>query len=254
MNDNIEPVGNETAAPDAAQDNSSTDTRVNPGVIRKSTTQSILRAASQATGQEFESVDAMLAALARMSVQSTVAPQQPVEVAPQKNRLTNTDLAEQFQSLKSELAQKEQALRERELDSEIRMAMGDRFDSDLVDYALSKVRANIQWQDGAYSIVNSKGQIRYDSDGNPMTIQSLVAEVAKSNPKLLRQAASATPGSGLRPRQGMFGGEAETMPDYATDPAGFNAWAARNGLGKGTGLKGNFGVKVSQSTNTRRVV
>jgi hypothetical protein len=170
------------------------------------------------------------------------------------NRITNSDLQEQFMSLKQELAGKEQALRERELDSEIRQAMGDRFDADLVDYALSKVRSNIRWDDGAYSIVNAKGQVRYGEDGNPLTIAGLVAEVARGNPKLLRQAASATQGSGLRPRQGMFGGEAEAMPDYATDPAGFNAWAQRNGLGKGTGLKGNFGVKVSQSTQTRRVL
>lgn len=240
--------GNEQAQSPTDQ---GTEQRVNPGAIRKSTTQSILKAASQAAGMEFESVEAMAAAFARLSAQSSVAPQQPVtEQNLQNRRATTTDLQEQFVSLKQDLAKKEQALRERELDGEIRQAMGDKFDTDLVDYALSKVRANIQWDNGNYLIVNSKGQVRYGEDGSPLQISGLVDEVAKTNPKLLRMSQTSQSGSGLRPQQGMFGGESEMMPDYSKDPAAFNAWANRSGLGRGVGLK-SVSAQVSNSMNRK---
>ena len=231
-----------------------TDNKVNAGAIRRSTTQSILKAASAATGLEFDSVESMAAALARLSAQNQNTHTQPSpQETPRSGRLTTNDLQEQFVALRNDLSKKEQQLREKELDGEIRSAMGDRFDGDLVDYALTKVKSNIVWEDGTYSIVNSKGQVRYAEDGNPMTISGLVAEVAKSNPKLLKVNSSGPTGSGLRPREGMFGGEAEVMPDYITDPAGFNAWATRNGLGKGIGLKG-VRASVSNSSTSKRVV
>jgi hypothetical protein len=231
------------------------EARVNPGAIRKATTQSILKAASAASGIEFDSVESMAAALARLSAQNSQSGgvQQSVE-SPQTKRLTTNDLQEQFQSLRQDLSKKEQMLREKELDGEIRAAMGDKFDGDLVDYALTKVKANIQWDEGgAYAIVNSKGQIRYGEDGQPLTVNGLVNEVAKSNPKLLKMGVGGNTGSGLRPREGMFGAEAEAMPDYLTDPAGFSSWASRNGLGKGVGLKG-VKASVTNSSNSKRVV
>lgn len=230
------------------------DSKINAGAIRRSTTQSILKAASAATGIEFDSVESMAAALARLSAQSQGTNPQPSAAEPQgKGRLTTNDLHEQFVALRQDLSKKEQQLREKELDGDIRNAMGDRFDPDLVEYALSKVKSNIVWEDGSYAIVNSKGQVRYGEDGNPMTIAGLVSEVAKANPKLLKVNSSAATGSGLRPREGMFGGEAEVMPDYITDPAGFNAWATRNGIGKGVGLKG-VRASVSNSAAIKRVV
>jgi hypothetical protein len=36
------------------------------------------------------------------------------------------------------------------------------------------------------------------------------------------------------------------MPDYSRDPAAFNAWASKNGLGKNVGLK-SIGVNVTNS-------
>jgi len=132
--------------------------------------------------------------------------------------------------------------------------MGDKFDSDLLDYALNKVKNNIQWNDdGSYAIVNQKGQERYGSDGNPLTISGLVNEVAVGNPKLLRQS-NANSGSGLRPGQSSFTGALEeSIPDYSRDPAAFNAWANKNGLGKGVGLKG-LGVSATVSNSSRKVL
>lgn len=251
-------VGNDVA-PGTAQDSMSEaeGQNVNPGAIRKSTTQSLLNALSNASGTQFESVEAALAYVARTSAQQPGGNAQPVD-QPQnqqrQGRVTNNDLHERFNELQSNLARKEQALRERDLDTDIQRAMGEKFDSDLMDYALSKVKSNIQWNDdGTYAITDSKGRERYGSDGNPLSIQGLVEEVAKGNPKLLKQS-NLNSGSGLRPGQGSFtGAQDEAIPDYSRDPAAFNAWANKNGLGKGVGLKG-LGVTATVSSSSRKVL
>jgi hypothetical protein len=258
--DNQNFVGNDVA-PVTAQDSMSEagEQNVNPGAIRKSTTQSLLNALSNASGTQFQSVEDALAYMARVGAQSNnggnAQPSgQPKQQQSSNSRVTTNDLHEQFSKLQNDLAVKEQRLREKELDSDIQRAMGDRFDSDLVDYALNKVKSNIQWNDdGTYAIVNQKGQERYGSDGMPLTIQGLVQEVAVGNPKLLKQS-NANSGSGLRPGQGSFTGALdESVPDYSRDPAAFNAWANKNGLGKGTGLKG-LGVSATVSSSSRKVL
>lgn len=258
--DNQNFVGNDVA-PVTAQDSMSEagEQNVNPGAIRKSTTQSLLNALSNASGTQFQSVEDALAYMARVGAQSNnggnAQPSgQPKQQQSSNSRVTTNDLHEQFSKLQNDLAVKEQRLREKELDSDIQRAMGDRFDSDLVDYALNKVKSNIQWNDdGTYAIVNQKGQERYGSDGMPLTIQGLVQEVAVGNPKLLKQS-NANSGSGLRPGQGSFTGALdESVPDYSRDPAAFNAWANKNGLGKGVGLKG-LGVSATVSSSSRKVL
>jgi len=237
--------GNESALAQGqgqANPGDSAEQQINAGAIRKSTTGSILNALSNASGQNFESVEAALSFIARTTAQQnqTVGNVQPVEepIQQRTGRVTTNDLHEQFSKLQSDLARKDQALREKELDGDIQRSMGDRFDPDLLDYALSKVKSNIQWNsDGTYSIINNKGQERYGMDGSPLTIQGLVQEVAQGNPKLLKQS-NLPSGSGLRPGQGGFAGAPhETMPDYAKDPAAFNQWAVKNGLGRNVGLK-----------------
>ena len=232
---------------------------VNPGAIRKSTTQSILNALSNASGTQFQSVEDALAYMARVGAQSVNqnlgGNGQPVEPKiNHNNRVTTSDLHEQFQRLQQDLQVKEQRLREKELDADIQRAMGDRFDTDLTDYALQKVRSNIQWNDdGTYVIINQKGQMRYGMDGSPLTIAGLVDEVAQGNPKLLKQS-NTNGGSGLRPGSTYFAGSAdEQIPDYSRDPAAFNAWAQRNGFGKKVGLKA-MNVSASVSTASRKIL
>lgn len=244
-----------TAQVDANQD--SGEQSVNPGAIRKSTTQSLLNALSNASGTQFQSVEDALAYMARVGAQTSGGSAQPVVDTRQQQmpgRVTTNDLHEQFQKLQQDLSVKEQRLREKELDSDIQRSMGDRFDPDLLDYALSKVKSNIQWnQDGTYAIVNNKGQERYGSDGMPLTIQGLVSEVAQGNPKLLKQS-QLNSGSGLRPGQGSFTGAVdEAVPDYSRDPAAFNAWASKNGFGKNIGLK-SLGVTASVASSSRKVL
>jgi hypothetical protein len=230
---------------------------VNPGAIRKSQTQGILNALSAASGQTFETVEAAAAWAARvaaMSTQQSVGNVQPKgDNQPKQGRTTTNDLQEQFSALQNKLAMQEQQLREKELDTDIRGAMGDKFDSDLIDYAMSKVKSNIVWNDdGTYMIVNSKNQQRYSQDGTPLSIRGLVEEIGRSNPKLLKQN-TLQGGSGLRPGQGNFAGAPDdAIPDYSRDPAAFNAWAQRNGLGKNVGLKG-ASVSVSNSMSQKKV-
>lgn len=253
-------VGNDTALEAQQDSNGATDGKVNPGAIRKSTTSSILNALSQASGTEFQSVEAAIAYMARTANQkTTVATQQPVETSEDQSRMgrettDDNDLREQFQKLRQELSTKERALAQKELDSEIMRSMGDRFDPDLTDYALQKIKANIKFgRDGSYTIVNNKGQERYAMDGNPLTLKGLIDEVAQGNPKLLKGGSQST-GSGLKPGQTQFAGAYQDgIPDYSKDPAAFNAWAAKNGLGKRVGLKA-AGVTASSSINGRTIV
>lgn len=249
-------------APDVEQveNNTSVDNKVNPGAIRKSTTSTILNALSQASGQQFDSVEAAIAYMARTSSNRSGGNAQPVEVDNTETRMgrevvnDNTDLREQFSKLQRDLASKERALRQKELDTEILRSMGDRFDTDLQDYALQKVKSNIQWKrDGTYSIVNSKGQERYGLDGNPLSIQGLIEEVAKGNPKLLKQN-NLSSGSGLRQGQTQFAGApTDAIPDYSKDPAAFDAWAQRMGLGRGLGLK-SMKVGASVSSSVKKIL
>lgn len=242
----------------AGTDQNANGASVNAGAIRKSTTQSLLNALSQASGQQFESVEAALAYVARTSSAQVGGNEQPVEQQTQQRRMgrprgADNDLREQFQKLQTDLQKKEQALRQKELDAEILRHMTDKFDPDLQDYAMQKIKSNIQFaQDGSFRIVNQKGQERYGMDGNPLTLQGLIQEVAQGNPKLLKQS-NGSSGSGMRAGQGNFAGAPnDQMPDYSKDPAAFNAWAAKMGLGKGVGLKG---TKVSATvTNASRKV
>jgi hypothetical protein len=252
-------VGNVNAAEVEQDTNTTTDGKVNPGAIRKSTTSSILNALSQASGQEFQSVEAALAYVARTATQKSVAPLQQVDTSDDQSRMgrettDDNDLREQFQKLRQELTQKERALAQKDLDSEIIRSIGDRFDPDLTDYALQKIKANIKFnRDGSYSIVNQKGQERYAMDGNPLTLKGLIDEVAQGNPKLLK-GNTLQSGSGLRPGQSQFAGaQPDAIPDYSKDPAAFNAWASKNGLGKRVGLKGST-VSATSSLNSRTII
>ena len=244
---------------DVESQNTSSESKVNPAGIRKSNTQGILNALSRASGQNLTSVEDAVAFIAKSTAQSQLGGNaQPVEQRqPEQSTrsVSNNDLQEQFHNLQQKLSQKETALKGKELESDILQSMGERFDSELSEYAMQKVKSNIQWNDdNTYSIVNAKGQERYGQDGNPFTLKDLVNEVATGNPKLLKQTSSTQSGSGLRPGQTRFAGsDIESMPDYSRDPAAFKAWQTKNGLGRGAGLKGST-VNVSDSRPNRSII
>ena len=239
--------------------NTSSESKIDPGQIRKSQTQGILNALSKASGQNLSSVEDAVAFIARSKAQSqldgSVKPMEQSQPTQRTQSVSNNDLQEQFHNLQQKLSQKETALKGKELESDILQSMGERFDSELSEYAMQKVKSNIQWNDdNTYSIVNAKGQERYGQDGNPFTLKDLVNEVATGNPKLLKQTSSTQSGSGLRPGQTRFAGsDIESMPDYSRDPAAFKAWQTKNGLGRGAGLKGST-VNVSDSRPNRSII
>jgi phenylalanyl-tRNA synthetase alpha subunit len=144
-------VGNDSqtnANQSLSQAEGGNEQKIDPGAIRKSTTQNILNALSNASGSQFGSVEEALAFMARTGAQTkSDGNAQPVDNQQNQNRsgrVTTNDLQEQFSKLQQDLSRKEQALREKELDSDIQRAMGEKFDSDLLDYALNKVKSNIQ--------------------------------------------------------------------------------------------------------------
>ena len=127
----LENLDGSVSAPQAEEVTNDAETTMKAGAIRKSTTNSILNALSQASGQNFESVEAALAYVARTSSQRG-GNAQPVESEPTENSRMgrdvgddSTDLRDQFMRLQRDLAQKDRALRMKELDTEILRNMGD---------------------------------------------------------------------------------------------------------------------------------
>jgi len=252
MNDKVTQDGG-NAQPESNQQEQQ---QVNAGAIRKSTTQNILSALSQVSDNDFNSVEDAIQFIAQLKSKPSGGNDQPKQVeTPEPKQTQNTsqesDLQEQFQMLKKQLEQKERNLAQEKLDRELIGVMGDKFDSDLRDYALQKIKANIKLQNGEPVIVDKQGRQRYGSDGNPLTIESLVNEVAEGNPKLLKQAVNS--GSGLRPQGNFAGAPLESVPDYSRDPAAFNAWAQARGLGKGVGLKGTS-VSATVSGGSKKIL
>jgi len=231
------------------------DQQVNPAAIRKSTQQATLKALSNATGMEFQSMDDLISTVARLSQQAQVAqqpkaqPQGETEEQKQK-RITANDLQDQLQVMKQQFEQQQAALKQKELDGSIRNAMSDLFDPAFSDYTISEIKRQLVEQDGDWIVVDSKNRQRYSTEtGAPFTVKELIDEMGKNNPKLLRQVAQSSGGSGLRPRGGMFDGmpgDGENVPDYTKDPAAFEQWASRKGLTKNSGLK-SLGVRVQNS-------
>ena len=234
-----------------------TQQQVNPAAIRKSTQQSMLKALSNATGTEFQSMEDLIATVARLSQGQNVQQSQPQSKGEsqeeKQKRITATDLQDQLQAMKQQFEQQQSQLRQKELDNSIRNAMGDKFDSAFSDYTIGEIKKNLFEQDGEWLVVDGKNRQRYTGEGNPMTVRDLIEEMGRNNPKLLRQLPQAG-GSGLRPQSGMYDapGDGEFVPDYSKDPAAFNAWANKRGLGKNAGLKG-VTASVTNSTQVRKM-
>jgi hypothetical protein len=255
MDENLDSGSTTQGDQQGAQGQQKDDQQVNPAAIRKSTQQSMLKVLSNAAGTEFQSMDDLVATIARLSQQAQQPPKpaQPPqgETEEQKQkRITANDLQDQLQVMKQQFEQQQAALKQKELDSSIRSAMGDKFDSAFADYTISEIKRQLVEQDGDWIVVDSKNRQRYSTEtGAPFTVRELIEEMGKNNPKLLRQAPNVGGGSGLRPQGGMFDGmpgDGEFVPDYTRDPAAFEQWASRKGLTKNSGLK-SLGVSVQNS-------
>lgn len=238
------PVPEQPAQPEAQP-------AVNPGDIRKSTTRGILSAVQAATGQQFNSIEEMIAWSARAN-QSLSAGPQAQSPAPQVQPAPSKDngmaaVQAQLAAMQEAMARKDQQLRERETESQIMGSLGDQFEPELQEFVVSKVKANIKWDGDRMTIVDTNGNPRYNLDnGQPLGIRDLVTEIGKQYPKTLKQ--SQVPGSGPGMRSGGSTVSMNTVPDYASDPAAFALWAQANGLGKkNTGMRGKLTTSVSSS-------
>lgn len=223
----------------------------NAAAIRKSTQNGFLAAASNATGQQFDSMEDLMATLARLQKLEASAKAAPAKVEDEsvaKKQQSKNDLEDVVKQMKLDMEAKEQKLRERDRDNDIRRAMGNKIDPAFTDYAVSQI-VNSLGQDGeSFFVKDAQGRARYTQNGTPMTIQDLVDEMVKTQPKLLTVQPNQSNGSNLRPSDGIFHGNHDngSVPDFLTDPAAFKAWEARNGLGRGNGLKG-VGVSLTAS-------
>src|SRR5512137_2535307 len=98
----------------------------NPADIRKSTTKGILAAVQAATGQQFNSVEEMIAWSARALQSMAVAPQaqapQP-QVQPAKEN-GMAAIQAQLAAMQEAMSRKDQQLRERETESQIMGSLG----------------------------------------------------------------------------------------------------------------------------------
>lgn len=259
MDENLDgQVDQNSGTPTGQQGQQKDDQQINPAAIRKSTQASMLKALSNATGTEFQSMEDLISTVARLSqqAQQSSKPAQQTESQEEKQkRITANDLQDQLQAMKQQFEQQQQALRQKELDNSIRNVMGDKFDPQFSDYTINEIKRQLVEQDGDWIVVDSKNRQRYSVDtGAPFTVKELIDEMARNNPKLLRQAQVPQGGSGLRPQGGgLFNGvpgDGEFVPDYTKDPAAFEQWASRKGLTKNSGLK-SIGITVTNSSPNR---
>jgi len=223
---------------------------VNPGEIRKSTTRGILSALQAATGQQFNSVEEMIAWSARANQVLTAQPAPAPAPVVTKDTGKDTGMAAvqaQLAAMQEAMARKDAQLRERDTESQIMSSLGDQFEPELQEFVVSKVKANIKYDNDRMIIVDANGNTRYNLDnGQPLGIKDLVAEIGKQYPKTLKQ--TQVPGSGPGFRAGNSQIASAAVPDYASDPAAFKMWAESNGLGKrNTGMKGKLTTNVSSS-------
>jgi hypothetical protein len=220
---------------DINQSTENTNTEaIDPAVIRKSTQKSMLKGLGNVLGTEFQSVEELYAFAATLKNQSQPAPaQSQVKEEPEsRGRTTTNELAEQIRAMQEAMAKKDQQLAQERMDNQLTRALGDKFDPDLQDAALHKIQNQIKLVDGIPTVVTSSGTQRYNDNGQPMTIDEVVNEVARANPKLLKQRpGSQTTGSGIRGVDS-FGSEYSNgdVPDYSVDPAAFKKWAQGQGL------------------------
>ena len=221
----------------------------NPGDVRKSTTKNLLGVVGKATGEQFNSVEELVAwSVRNATAAKTVEPVQDVQPRTD-NRPGRSNVEDQIRAMQEAMARKDAQLRERDLDSTLRNSMGDTFEPELAEFVTGKVRDSVKWVNDQPVIVDGNGNTRYNMEtGEPMSLADALQEIGRKYPKTLKSSTPTGSGAGLR------GGSVasispDSIPDYSTDPAAFNLWAKQNGFGKGTGLSG---MRVQTTSSFKR--
>jgi hypothetical protein len=198
----------------------------NLGAIRKSGQQEVLKALSQATGVEFNKTKDVVAYFQNFGQNSGGSDNA-------KGSGGNGELAELrnlVQGLQTQLEQKDRAVRQTSLQSQIKeTAIRAGFDPDMLDIATGLFESSIDYDEtGNFYIKGANGSVRLDAKGNPYTLNQLAKDILTSRPKLA--ASEGRSGTGNRFSQGAAR-NSDDIPDASQDIEAWKQWKERNGIG-----------------------
>jgi hypothetical protein len=208
----------------------------NLGAIRKSGQQEVLQALAKAAGVDFAKPKDAVKFIESLVQNKPVGREQPKE---SKSSQVGGELAElrsMIQGLQGQLEQKDRAVRQTTLQSQIKeTAIRNGFDPNMLDIATNLFESNIDYDEsGNFFVKGANGSVKLDSKGNPYTLELLANDILKSRPKLA--ADEGRTGTGSRFGQGVQRNPGD-IPDAATDIEGWKKWKEQNGIG-GRSLKG----------------
>ena len=207
----------------------------NLGAIRKSGQQEVLQALAKAAGVEFAKPKDAVKFIESLVQNKPVGREQPKG---NKSSQVGGELAElrsMIQGLQGQLEQKDLAVRQTTLQSQIKeTAIRNGFDPNMLDIATNLFESNIDYDEsGNFFVKGANGSVKLDSKGNPYTLELLASDILKSRPKLA--ADEGRTGTGSRFGQGVQRNPGE-IPDASTDIEGWKKWKEQNGIG-GRSLK-----------------
>ena len=208
----------------------------NLGAIRKSGQQEVLQALSKVAGVDFSKPkDAVKFVESLVGQQSGGSDKPSKEVKSGKVGGELAELRAMIQGLQGQLEQKDRAVRQTSLQSQIKeTAIRNGFDPNMLDIATNLFEANIDYDEsGNYFVKGANGSVKLDSRGNPYTLEQLASDILRSRPKLA--ADEGRTGTGSR-----FGTGVQRSPDAITDASsdleGWKKWKESQGIG-GRSLK-----------------
>ena len=208
----------------------------NLGAIRKSGQQEVLQALSKVAGVDFSKPkDAVKFIESLVKTTGDTVPSNK-EAKPGKVSGELAELRSMIQGLQGQLEQKDRAVRQSTLQSQIKeVAIRSGFDANMLDIATNLFESNIDYdENGNHFVRGANGSVRLDSKGNPFTLEQLAQDILRQRPKLA--ADEGRTGTGSRFGQGVLRSPDE-IPDAATDLEGWKRWKEQNGVG-GRSLRG----------------
>jgi len=209
----------------------------NLGAIRKSGQMEVLQALSKVAGVDFaKPKDAVKFIESLTQGQKSGGSDQPKEGKSGKMGGELAELRQMIQGLQGQLEQKDRAVRQTTLQSQIKeTAIRAGFDPNMLDIATNLFESNIDYDEtGNFYVKGANGAVKLDSKGNPYTLEQLAGDILKSRPKLA--ADEGRSGTGSRFGQGVLR-DPNDIPDAATDLEGWKKWKESQGIG-GRSLKG----------------
>jgi hypothetical protein len=202
----------------------------NLGAIRKSGQQEVLQALSKVAGVEFGKPKDAVKFIESL-VQNKVGDSGQSKEA--KSSKTSSELAElrqMIQGLHGQLEQKDRAVRQTALQSQIKeTAVRQGFDPNMLDIATNLFESNLDFDEsGNFFVKGADGSVRLDNKGNPYTLELLAQDILRSRPKLAADEGRA--GTGSRFSQGVARNP-DDIPDAGTDLEGWKKWKEQQGIG-----------------------